>query len=123
MAFRCAVATWSFWPPDRNTMPGTAAGTLTAEAAERGGRDLRHRGLTRTVLAGDDHVRLEQHPFQRDPLLGQLTEHGAQDRARDFLAALDGVRAVHQHLGLDDRHEAGLLAERARSARARARSR
>ena len=27
IAFRCAVATRSAWPPDKKTMPGTAAGT------------------------------------------------------------------------------------------------
>ena len=31
---------------------------------------------------------------------------------RDVVAGLDRVVAVHQHLGLDDRHEPGLLAER-----------
>jgi hypothetical protein len=29
MAFRCAVAASSVWPPDRNTMPGTDAGTAS----------------------------------------------------------------------------------------------
>ena len=40
----------------------------------------------------------------------------------DLEAALDRVVAVHQHLGLDDRHEPGLLAER-RVARERVRVR
>jgi hypothetical protein len=30
----------------------------------------------------------------------------------DFAAALERVVAVHQHLGLDDRHQARFLAER-----------
>src|SRR5678816_3596950 len=28
IAFRCAVASSSLWPPERNTTPGTAAGTV-----------------------------------------------------------------------------------------------
>ena len=28
IAFRCAVASSSLWPPDRKTMPGTVAGTV-----------------------------------------------------------------------------------------------
>ena len=37
-----------------------------------------------------------------------LSQHGIGD----FLAALQRVVAVHQHLGLHDRHDAGLLAQR-----------
>ena len=33
MAFRWAVAAWSLWPPDRNTIPGTEAGTWSSRQA------------------------------------------------------------------------------------------
>ena len=41
----------------------------------------------------------------------ELDEDALERRVGDFLAALERVVAVHQHLGLDDRHDAGLLAE------------
>src|SRR5207245_9404540 len=42
----------------------------------------------------------------------ELGEDRAEHAARDMEAALDRVRPVLQDLRLDDRHEAGLLAER-----------
>ena len=55
-------------------------------------------------------------PSSDDPLLVQLAEDLVQRLRRHVVAALDRVVAVHQHLGLDDRHEAGLLARAPRSA-------
>ena len=46
------------------------------------------------------------------PLVEHLRVEGEEDARRDVVRALDRVRAVHQHLRLDDRHDAGLLAER-----------
>ena len=42
----------------------------------------------------------------------QLREHRRERRARHFLATLDRMRAVHQHFGLDDRHDVRFLAQR-----------
>jgi hypothetical protein len=41
----------------------------------------------------------------------ELVEDGVEGLLCDLLAALDGVVAVHQHLGFDDRHQPTLLAE------------
>jgi len=41
-----------------------------------------------------------------------MIEHALQDGVRDFLAALDGMIPIHQHLGLDDRDDARFLAKR-----------
>ena len=43
IALRCAVASRSLCPPERKTMPGTAAGTCRRKHAQRRRRDLRHR--------------------------------------------------------------------------------
>ena len=46
------------------------------------------------------------------PLLVQRGEQRFQHRGRDLVGAPDGVTAVHEHLGLHDRHDARLLAQR-----------
>ena len=92
-------------------MPGTAAGTFrsrqrgvaVATSCTDAGRELAFR---------DDHVGLEQHGLERDPLLEEGVEHGVQHHGGDLFAALDRVRSVHQDFWLDDRDEARFLTER-----------
>ena len=68
--------------------------------------------LLRAALPRDHHVRLQERPAQVDPLDQQLVERPLQRARGDVVAALDRVVGVHEHLGLDDRDDAGLLAER-----------
>ena len=78
-------------------------------------RALGHFLYARLLLArraGDDHRRLEHHLLEPHALVVERVEHRVQRPLGHFLAALDGVVAVHQHLGLDDGHEAGGLADR-----------
>src|SRR5215207_198878 len=58
------------------------------------------------------HVRLQEHPLGRNTLVAQLGEDGMLHMRGDAEAALDRVAAIHQHLGLDDWYEPGLLAQR-----------
>ena len=51
-------------------------------------------------------------PSSATLLVVELVEDRVQRVLGHVVAALDRVVAVHQHLGLDDRHEPGLLAER-----------
>ena len=53
-------------------MPGTAAGHVVAEAAQRALGDLVVRRLLGAVVAREDHVRLEQHPLELDALVAEL---------------------------------------------------
>ena len=59
----------------------------------------------------DHHARLQQHVLEHDAMPVQRVEHLVQHRLGDFGAALERVVAVHQHFGLDDRHDAGFLAD------------
>ena len=93
-------------------MPGTAAGTVRRKQRTRGLGHLLDARLPGTLAAGDDHVRLEEHALEDDPLGVERGEDGVERGLGDLDAALDGVVAVHEHLGLDDRDEARLLAER-----------
>jgi hypothetical protein len=68
--------------------------------------------LASALLTGDDHVGLEEHPLERDALFEESGEHRVQDDAGKLLAALDRMRAVHQHFRLDDRHKVLFLTER-----------
>ena len=63
------------------------------------------------LLARTHHVRLEQHALESDPLLAELGEHRALARTSPRRAR-ERVVTVHQHLGLDDRHDACFLAQR-----------
>ena len=50
-------------------MPGTAAGTVSMKQSTVMRGDLFGRGAVRGRLAGEDHVRLEQHAFEGDALV------------------------------------------------------
>jgi hypothetical protein len=47
--------------------------------------------------------------LERDTLFEQSVEHRLKDIPSDLLAALDRMRAIHEHFGLHDRHEFLLL--------------
>ena len=81
-------------------------------ALERPLGDLFVAGAARGLVPGEDHVRLQQRPEDVDALVEQLGVDRVEDAARHVVAALDRVCAVLQDLRLDDRHDAGLLAER-----------
>ena len=63
------------------------------------------------MQTGKHHIGLEQHGFEHHTLGLQLAENHSQHVLRDFLAALQRVRAVHRHFGFDDGHQSGLLAQ------------
>ena len=91
-------------------MPGTAAGHVALEAADRLRGDLFVRRLLASSRSPDRTMfGLSRIPSGCDALVAQLGEDGVQRARRDLEAALDRVVAVHQDLRLDDRHEAGLL--------------
>ena len=64
------------------------------------------------ALSGRDHVRFEEGPLQHQFVVNQGLHDGGKDVLRNLGAFLDGVRAVHQDLGLDDGHKAVVLADR-----------
>jgi hypothetical protein len=98
MALRWAVASSAVCPPDRNTIPGTAAGTVDA-------------GRFGAPGAAQHHVRLEQRLLVHHPLGVERRKGGVQRRLGDLEAPVDRVVAVHEHFRLDDRHQAGFLAQ------------
>jgi hypothetical protein len=83
-----------------------------AQAPDRFLCDFLDSGLDRVQGAGHHHVRLEDHALEDDTLAVELVEQRDERGLRDVEAAIDVVVAVHQHLGLDDRHDPRLLAER-----------
>ena len=85
---------------------------MLVEALERPVGDLVDASAFARVVSRQDHVRLEQRAEDVDPLVEQLPVDGVEDERGDVVAALDRVRAVLEHLGLDDRDESGLLAQR-----------
>ncbi len=111
IAFRRSVASSSLWPPERKAIPGTASGTTRRNSA-RCARRLLDAGLLGIVVTGEHHVRLQDDALELDALGDQLGEDRLEHRLGDLLGTLDRMLAVHQHLGLDDRRDACLLAER-----------
>jgi hypothetical protein len=89
--------------------PRHGRGHVPAQAPQCRVRHLLHRRRLRALLAGDHHVGLQQHPLQKDTLFEQGVEDGVEHRAGDLRAALEAVRALHQHFRFDDRHELLLL--------------
>ena len=76
--------------------------------------------LLRRLVARQHHVRLEEQPLERASLFEQLVEHRLLRGLRHVEGAINGVIALHVHLGLHDRHDARFLAQR-RVARERVR--
>ncbi len=70
------------------------------------------RGALGGFLARNDHVGLEHGAFQGHARLVELVIDRAQHPFGDAVAGVDVVGAVHQDLGLDDRHDLLFLAER-----------
>src|SRR4051794_30174283 len=83
-----------------------------AKAAQRPLRDLLDAGLVWTVIARHDHVGLEQQALARHALLEELAEDVVKRGHGGLVRAVDPVVAVHQHLGLHDRDQTGLLTQR-----------
>ena len=83
-------------------------------------RDLVHRRGRLAALARAHHVGLEQRALEHDVVVGERLVARGDDLLRHDRRVLDRVLAVHQHLGLDDRHEPVRLADR-RVARERVR--
>ena len=55
---------------------------------------------------------LSRAPCEADALVAELPEDGVQRARGNVEARLDGVVAIHQHLGLDDRNEPRFLRQR-----------
>src|SRR6478735_7010522 len=70
------------------------------------------------VFAGNDHVGLQQHTPQPDPLIMERRKDGMKDCSGDLLAAVNRMRSVHQYFRLDDRNKVLFLTEAAYRARA-----
>ena len=92
-------------------MPGIAAGTWLRKHSSVSSAIRVRRGLLRAALAGDHHVRLQQGAAQVDALDVELVKGPLERARRDVVAPLDRVVGVHQHLGLDDRDDPGLLTQ------------
>ena len=114
MVDRCAVASSSDWPPDRKAMPGTATGTLALST-----RSVRSatssREALRAFLPSMTMLGFSTMPSRLTRASYERVEDGLQHEVGDDLAAFDRVIArlpVHQDFRLDDRNDAGLLAER-----------
>mmetsp|Transcript_25209 Transcript_25209/g.65125 ORF Transcript_25209/g.65125 Transcript_25209/m.65125 type:complete len:247 (+) Transcript_25209:255-995(+) len=84
------------------------------QALHRHLRDLRRRGLLgrRRRLAVAHHVRLEERALEQHVVVAELLVARRDHLLGDDLRRLDRVVAVHEHLRLDDRHEAVRLADR-----------
>src|SRR5207253_3842854 len=66
----------------------------------------------RGVVAGQNHVRLQERAAEIEPLIVQLRVDRLENTAGCLPALRDRVRAVLQYLRLDDRNDVGFLAER-----------
>ena len=93
-------------------MPGTAAGTVRFRVRIVYAATSGRRCLLRLLLAGHDHARLQQRVLENQAVAMQRVEHFVQNCLGDLGTAVDGVIAVDQNLGLDDRHDALFLADR-----------
>jgi len=98
-------------PPGQEHDPGHLRRHVRPQDPDRRLRDRAIVVLHRVALAGHDHVDLQQRAGQLDPVRIELAIQRVQGPAGGVLARREIVVAVHQDLGLDDRHDVGLLAQ------------
>ena len=67
---------------------------MPPQATQRRVGDLLHGRLVSTVLAGDDHVGLEQYSLQFNALLKESIKHGVKNNTRDALTAVYRMRSA-----------------------------
>src|SRR6266536_273098 len=67
--------------------------------------------VTQQTLESVFHA-LHEHLFQCDAMLMQSVKHAFQRLLRDFEMPFNRVRAIHEHLRFDDRHQIRFLTER-----------
>src|SRR5882724_11412024 len=120
MALRCAVASSSDCPPDRNAMPGTAAGTQLLS------RRMVFSATSSTPACLPDLLpEIAMFGFRIMPSSATRCTRNSWNVLLSTRcvtsAAVDVVIAVHQHFRLDDGHDLRLLAQR-RIARQRVRT-
>ena len=112
MVFKRAEASSADWPPDKNAIPGTAAGTV------------RHRLFT-VMLATSSTDACVGQVNPGSTMLGFRIMPSSSTRWQlswmktfrrtssvDFAASLQSMRAVHQHFRFDNRNQSGFLAQR-----------
>ena len=93
-------------------MPGTAGGTQRFSTFTVRSATSCRLACFGALLAGDHHVGLEDGLLQRHLGVIELLVDLLQHPLGHHLAGVDVVLAVHQHLGLDDRHQPALHAQR-----------
>ena len=93
-------------------MPGTSAGTFARRQRSGRIRDLAVIRLDRGILARKHHVHLQERARSVHAVVVELRVQRLQRAGRRRLARVDVMVAVHQDLGLHDRHDAALLAQR-----------
>ena len=102
-------------------MPGTAAGTVRRSSAAVASATSPRASCSVAAVAGSTMFGFSSMPSSATRCPCSAAKTACSVVARDLGAALDRVVAVHQHLGLDDRHDARPPGRAPRSARARGR--
>jgi len=91
--------------------PRNGSGHGAQETAHRGVGHFVHRRLPGTAQSRKHHIGLQDHPLQHHPLDIKLVENRSQDLLRYLGAALQGMRAVHEHFRFDDGDQSRFLAQ------------
>ncbi len=73
--------------------------------------NLLGRGLLGALLAGNDHVGLEHNAVKSNAVVAELLKDNLEGARGDLKAAVNVVVAIHQDLGLNNGHNAALLAQ------------
>ena len=112
IALRFAVASSGLCPPDRKLIVGTAAGTVRRSTRSVASATCSGVALAAFLLPGSTMLGFSTMPSSLTLWRASASNTAPQHRLADFVAAVDVVRPVDQHLRLDDRHDALLLADR-----------
>ena len=91
--------------------PGDLGGHVRRQRADRRGRDRGVIVLDRAPRSRHDHVHLQQGAREIDAVMRHLGVQRVEGVGGGRFARGEIVVAVHEDLGLDDRHDPGLLAE------------
>ena len=112
MAFKRAEASSLGWPPDKNAIPGTAAGTARRRHLTVASATSSTDSCFGQVNPGSTMLGFRIIPSSITRCAVKLVENRSQDFLRYLAAPVERMLAVHEHFRLDDGNQSGFLAQR-----------
>ncbi len=112
IAFKRAEASSADWPPDKNAIPGTAAGTTRRRHLTVASATSSTGSCVGQANPGSTMLGFRIMPSSVTRCVHSWSNTVRRTSVRDFAAPLQRMLAVHEHFRFDDGDQSGFLAQR-----------